>query len=316
MAGIYVCSLLNTKPIHAQLLCMDTHLENWNEIRTAWMVARHGSLSAAAQALGVHHATVLRQVAALETRLGVRLFQRHSRGYTPTDAGQTLFKVATSAAEQFDLLPARLANPDTAISGKLIITTVPELADKLIPTIANFQRDHPDIQIELLSESRLLRLEYGEAHVSIRAGAPPSEPDNIARPLSRLSATMFAHRDYIARHGRPDGLEDIAGHRYITMLRVDQRLPPLMWIEQTVPPEQIVFRGSDHRAMQDAAQAGMGIMPMITWPQLEEPELVELFPPPADWSGDLWLVTHRDNHRIPKVQAFREFLLREVGEKG
>ncbi|MHA1549670.1 MAG: helix-turn-helix domain-containing protein, partial [Alphaproteobacteria bacterium] len=59
-------------------------MDNWDEIRTAWMVARHGSLSAAASALGVHHATVLRHVNALEARLGVRLFQRHSRGYTPT----------------------------------------------------------------------------------------------------------------------------------------------------------------------------------------------------------------------------------------
>ena len=52
-------------------------MENWDELRTAYEVARHGTVSGAAAALGVHHATVIRHVDALEARLGVKLFQRH-----------------------------------------------------------------------------------------------------------------------------------------------------------------------------------------------------------------------------------------------
>ena len=65
-------------------------MTNWDEIRTAFHVARLGTVSAAAEALGVHHATVIRHVDALEARLGARLFQRHARGYTPTEAGRDL----------------------------------------------------------------------------------------------------------------------------------------------------------------------------------------------------------------------------------
>ena len=63
-------------------------MDNWDEIRTAYHVARAGTVSGAAADLGVHHATVIRHIDALEARLNVKLFQRHARGYTATEAGQ------------------------------------------------------------------------------------------------------------------------------------------------------------------------------------------------------------------------------------
>ncbi|NKW72158.1 LysR family transcriptional regulator, partial [Rhodobacteraceae bacterium R_SAG10] len=75
-------------------------VENWDEFRTALEVARLGTVSAAAEALGVHHATVIRHIDALEARLGVKLFQRHARGYTMTEAGEDLRQVASTTDEQ------------------------------------------------------------------------------------------------------------------------------------------------------------------------------------------------------------------------
>ncbi len=67
-------------------------ISTWDEIRTAFHVARVGTVSGAADALGVHHATVIRHIDALEGQLGVKLFQRHARGYTSTEAGNDLLK--------------------------------------------------------------------------------------------------------------------------------------------------------------------------------------------------------------------------------
>ena len=68
-------------------------MDNWDEIRTAYQVAQMGTVSGAAEVLGVHHATVIRHIDALEGRLGVKLFQRHARGYTATEAGEDLLRV-------------------------------------------------------------------------------------------------------------------------------------------------------------------------------------------------------------------------------
>src|SRR5210317_409282 len=83
-------------------------MDNWDEIRTAYKVAQHGTVSGAAEALGVHHATVIRHIDALEQRLGVKLFQRHARGYTSTEAGQDLLQVAQATDDQFNQLAGRI----------------------------------------------------------------------------------------------------------------------------------------------------------------------------------------------------------------
>ena len=64
-------------------------MDGWDEIRTAYHVARVGTVSGAAEVLGVHHATVIRHIDALEEKLGVKLFQRHARGYTPPRRAKT-----------------------------------------------------------------------------------------------------------------------------------------------------------------------------------------------------------------------------------
>ncbi len=67
-------------------------MDNWDEVRTAFQVAHMGTVSGAAEVLGVHHATVIRHIDAIEARIGVKLFQRHARGYTPTEAGADLLR--------------------------------------------------------------------------------------------------------------------------------------------------------------------------------------------------------------------------------
>src|SRR6056297_675065 len=82
-------------------------MDYWMELRTALMVARLGTVSAAAEALGVHPATVNRHVETLEGAFGPPLFQRHARGYAPTDAGRDMLEAAGRADEMLADLAGR-----------------------------------------------------------------------------------------------------------------------------------------------------------------------------------------------------------------
>ena len=158
-------------------------MDNWDEIRTAFQVARLGTVSGAADVLGVHHATVIRHIDALEGRLGVKLFQRHARGYTPTEAGTDLLRVAQTTDEQFAQLAGRIKGRGNDVSGELVITSLVSLSALLAPVVQRFQAAYPDVIIRFLTGDRLFRLEYGEAHVAIRAGAAPDQPDNVVQPF-------------------------------------------------------------------------------------------------------------------------------------
>ncbi|MGR3591973.1 MAG: LysR family transcriptional regulator [Limimaricola soesokkakensis] len=283
-------------------------MDNWDEIRTAFHVARMGTVSGAADVLGVHHATVIRHVDALETRLGVKLFQRHPRGYTATEAGRDLLQVAQATDDQFAQLVSRLKGQGDGVEGELAVTTLDTLADLVTPLLIDFQAEYPSVIVRLLTGTRLFRLEYGEAHVAIRAGAAPDQPDNVVQPLLRMQVVLVASRSYIARHGLPRGVEDLAEHRFVCSDDLESRAPFYRWLRETVPLERIAFRAFGERNQRDAvlAGAGLGFVPLHEAQTRDDLEIVH--GPLPEWEVPIWVVTHVDLHRTPKVQAFLKAL--------
>lgn len=288
----------------------------WDEIRTAYHVARIGTVSGAAEALGVHHATVIRHVDALEARLGVKLFQRHARGYTATEAGQDLLRVAQATDDQFQQLVSRVAGRGAGVSGELVVTSVPDVAQFLTASLVRFQALYPEVTLRYVTDTRLLRLEYGEAHVALRAGTQPQEPDNVVQAFGQQKHGLYAARTYVEAHGGlPDDLAAPGAHRFVGSDISNPRVPFLRWLHQTVPAANFGFRGNDTHVLQQAVIAGAGIGFLPLWrAQQAGAALVEVAPPRDDWSAPFWLVTHVDLHRTAKVRACVEHLKSEVAD--
>ncbi len=283
-------------------------MDSWDEVRTAFQVARVGTVSGAAEVLGVHHATVIRHIDALEARLGVRLFQRHARGYTTTEAGEDLLRVAQATDDQFSQLAGRIRGRGHDVSGDLVVTSLGGFSHLLVPVLADFQRDYPDIVVRYLTGERLFRLEYGEAHVAIRAGSAPDQPDNVVQPFFTQAVTLYASDSYIARHGLPGSVEDFGKHYFVSADDPKSRAPFARWLRETVDETRIVFRSGDVHAQRRAVKEGAGIGFMSRLQARELGGLTEVVPPREEWSAPLWLVTHMDLHRTTKVQTFLSFL--------
>lgn len=286
-------------------------MDNWDEVRTAYHVAREGTVSGAAAALGVHHATVIRHIDQLEARLGTKLFQRHARGYTATEAGRDLLQVAQATEDQLAQLEARLKGHGDEIDGELIVTSLPGYAETLVPVLARFRELHPALTVRYLTGNRLFRLEYGEAHVAIRAGARPQEPDNVVQPFCDFEVGLYASRDYIAAHGSPDSDEDLKDHRFVAFDAFESRANFYRWLWARVPREAAVFRSTEPAALLEAVVRGAGLGIIARVRAERRPELVEVMPPRPEWTAKMWIVTHVDLHRTAKVQAFLDFLKRE-----
>lgn len=287
-------------------------MENWDEVRTAYQVARLGTVSGAAEVLGVHHATVIRHIDALEAQLGVKLFQRHARGYTATEAGQDLLRVAQMTDEQFAQLSGRIKGRGEGVTGELVVTSLVSLSPLLAPILQSFQIAYPDVIIRYLTGDRLFRLEYGEAHVAIRAGNAPDQPDNVVQRFFRQHIGMYAARSYVDVHGIPEGEHDLEGHWFIAHDRRDSRAPFNLWLRARVPEAAIRFRSTETWSMDAALRAGAGIGFMPVLEARKDPNLIEVIPCREEWSAPLWLVTHVDLHRTAKVQAFLTHLKAEA----
>ena len=287
-------------------------MDHWDEVRTAYHVARSGTVSGAAEALGVHHATVIRHVDALENRLGVRLFQRHSRGYTATEAGRDLLQVAQATDDQFAQLAGRLRGQGSGVTGELKVTALPRLTDLLVPILTRFQVAHPGLSVRHLSGTRVFRLEYGEAHIAIRAGAAPEEADNVVQPFIKQGIVMVAAKSYIEAHGRPQSPDKLTGHLFVGAESHTTRAPYYIWLSERIDDDQIVFRTNDERATAAAINEGAGIGFVGRSEVPSYPNLEVLFDDELSLDVPLWIVTHVDLHRSPKVQTFLKYLKSEA----
>lgn len=287
-------------------------LNLWTEIRTAAQVARLGRVSAAAEALGMHHSSVIRHIDLLEERLHTRLFQRHARGYTPTEAGEELLRTAGLMDEQVAQMLGRIETAGQQVSGQLIVTALPSLECHVLPVIGRFQAAHPHLRVHYRSDERSYELASAEAHVALRGGAEPAQPDYVVSHLADFRVGLFCTRAYARAHGLPATPDDLAAHRFVAAEGDAARAPFQQWLLNRLPEENLVLRTPQPSVAYWAVMQGLGIG--FLHHGTSGPDLIALFPDfaPAEWVTPVWLVTHVDLHRTNKVGSFARFLQSEA----
>ena len=287
-------------------------MDLWNEIRTAYTVARLGTVSAASKELGIHRATITRHINSLEEQLGSCIFLRHRQGYTLTETGLDLLRVAQDTDKQFKRFAGRAKGRESTVTGELIITSLEIVSPLVIKAIARFRERHPRTTIRYIVSGRILELDYGEAHIAIRAGAKPTHLDSVVLPFFKLRSTFFAHKKYIDKKGRPQKVKDFDKHHFISHIE-PKRMPFFQWLESIVPAEQIILRSQNQKVLIESVMAGLGIGFFPIFQANMNAHLHEVLPPKKDWAVPLWLVTHVDTHRTAKVRAIST-ILKEIAE--
>tara|TARA_R110000751_G_scaffold146094_1_gene249654 strand:+ start:38270 stop:39145 length:876 start_codon:yes stop_codon:yes gene_type:complete len=278
-------------------------MDKWTELHTAYEVAKRGTVSAAAEALGLHRATVNRHIDVLEEEIGARIFIRHARGYALTETGQDVLRVAQKTEELINDLAGRVQGGKTKIAGQIKLTILAPFASLLMGAIADFRLHNPQCLVEVDVGEDLARLEYGEAHIALRAGAKPDHPDYVVRSFGDVSFNLYANESYVARHGLPADPGDMTGHTFVLPDFPKERLPFGAWIQSHIQPDMVALSARDIWITREAILAGVGMGFMGDHEARIFENLYAVLPSNIDWSVKAWLVTHVDLHRTEKVQA-------------
>ncbi len=277
-------------------------MERWTELRTAYQVAKLGTVSAAARALGVHRATVNRHIDALEEELGAPIFIRNLKGYTLTELGEELLKVARKTDELFDDLLGRAKGRDGSIEGEIKITVIPTFTNMLMQPIANFRARNPNCQVTIVSSEGLQRLEYGEAHIALRAGPKPEHPDYVVQSFGSVSLNLYAQDSYFSNGGTANGVEDLEIGQFLRP--PDQNDYLQVWRNSSEQRSRlrVAVATEDPVVAREAILAGLGLGILTEFDVADRDDVRALLPINEDWDIPLWLVTHVDLHRTEKVQ--------------
>lgn len=283
-------------------------MNNWTELKTAFYVAKLGTISQAAEALDVHRATVLRHINQLESMLGDKLFIRNNKGYELTDLGAAMLETTSSVQEQFDKLAGAVRLKKQVLTGDILITSLELNSFDMFPMLACFRAHNPHVQIQYLVGDTPLRLDYGEAHIAIRTGTPDNELDCVVRPFMRYQFGLYAHERYVANFGLPKSVDDFPKHFFVGTCSDNDRSPFGKALKSMVPNIQYSFLSKDHPTMNRAVRAGMGIGFLPANQVRDDEGLFEVLPPDPQWSVTFRLVTHGDVHRSAKIQTFLNFI--------
>ncbi len=186
-----------------------------------------GSITAAAEALGLSRPTLSRRLAALEERLGVALLHRTTRRLTPTPAGRRMFERMRPLLEDMARVEALIVEERDEVRGRLRVSVPPVIAIPIAEVVVQLQREHPQLSVELVADLGWANLREDEVDVALRAGRL-HDPELIQRRLITAEVSAVASPAYLARRGTPSRLDELAAH---TLLRgyVPEGTPQPSW---------------------------------------------------------------------------------------
>ncbi len=285
---------------------MSAQLGNWDDLRFFLAVARHGKLLTAANELGVNHSTVFRRIAALEERLGTRLFDRHAAGHALTAAGEEMRVIAERIEDEVLGLDRHVLGRDRELSGTVRVTCA-DFGVALAPYFRGFLETHPRVDLEVVIDNRVLSLHRREADVAIRPGGRPAQPDLVARKMAPLRSAVYAARNYLERHARPRRHTDLASHEIVAGDESLAHMPAARWLETHAGGARVRYRANTlyNQLVAVTCGAGIGVLPCYLGDA--EPDLVRLFLPDDIEPTDIWLVYHGDLRQTARVRAFIDY---------
>lgn len=285
---------------------------DWDDLRFFLAVARAGSLSAAASALGVTQPTVGRRITAFEKRLGARLFLHTPTGRRVSSTGQRL--LAHAERIELDVIAAeRVASGrDAGVSGRVIIASSEWVAARVLaPLLEPLVRRHPELVVELSAEARHVSLRHREADIALR----PSRfehADIVQKELGRLSFGLYASDRYLAEHGAPDLTAGAPGHRLIAMSEELTKIPDVAWLPHIAARATVVARANGREPMvaMTGAGVGMAVLPRFVGDAVPGLRLLSAgVPAPV---RQLWAGFHRDARSVARVRATLAFLTESI----
>jgi len=291
---------------------MARHLPPLTSVRVFEAAARHMNFTRAADELAMTQAAVSYQIRLIEERLGTPLFIRTGRRVSLSPAGQRLAPLISSAFDQLDDAFAKVREEE---GGVLAITAAPGIATNWLgPRLAQFQIARPEIAVRLTTSNYLVDFARDSIDVGIRIGEG-KWPGLRAHELFPATFTPMCSPDYLERHGPLDCPETL-----LELLRASSDDPWWhAWFDQVgvtigecdVSPTLLL----DSQVMEGQAAIAGHAIALLTpsfWSfEILTGRLVQPFEH-VGRKGSFWLVYPEHKHNVPKVRAFREWLLAEA----
>ena len=236
-------------------------MDRLDAMRLFLRVAELGSFSAVALQTGVARSVVTRQIAALETHLGVKLMARSTRRLALTSAGAAYLEKCRVILNLVESAEADVAEERLTPRGNIRISLPLSFGLKrLAPLLLDFAQRHPDVSLDMDYSDRRINLIEEGIDLAIRI-ARRLEPGDVARKIGTGRMLLVAAPDYLARHGRPQHPAELAHHGCLGYTNAGSTIPWQFLINGQLEgfPVRSRINANNGEVLTEAAAQGLGI---------------------------------------------------------
>lgn len=277
-------------------------------------VARTGRYTTAAQALGVNHTTVARNITALERSLGGRLLVRGADGWELTSLGRRAARAGEAVSDAVDRLVAGDTEADP-VTGVVRMTATDGFSAYIAsPAIARLRGEHPELSVELVTVTRVATHHRSGVDIDVVVGEPSVQRAK-AVCLGDYVLGMYGSRDYLARHGTPVTVDEMSRHGLVyfidSMLQVNHLDAP----RRLVPGMRDALASTNEFVHVEATRAGAGLGFLPCFMADRHDDLVRLLPDEVTERLPYWAVVRSESWRRPAVAAVVQALLAEMAQQ-
>jgi len=281
---------------------------DWSLWRSFAAVVEHGSLSAAARALGLSQPTLGRHIDALESALGTRVFERTLGGFKPTDIGLRLFEQVQLAQRALAEATLVAEGSSAVLSGSVRVTSSTMMCGYVLPgLLARTRLVFPQVAIELVPSDSVENLLLREADIAVRLFRP-TQLELVARKLGEIQLVACAHRSYLARRGAPESAQQLTSHDLIGFDRSDLLIATARRMGFELDRADFVVRTDSQTNMWELMKAGLGIGFGQENLVDRTPGMVKLLPQVRPPPLEVWLAAHRELFTSRRVRAIYDHL--------
>ena len=270
---------------------------SWDDLLYVLAVAEHGSVSAAARALSVNHATVLRRIAAFESRQGFRIFDKTPRGYQVSADRRALIEAMQTAGEALADVDRMIDNERPRLSGGLRITTTDTLAQFVLPHVVPGLSEEIGSHIEVQATNTHLDFSRMEAHIAVR-------------PTLRLPEDMSGEKAaniWFGVYAASRKTDEWLGHSGPLA-----RSSAGAWVRRQAGQTRLVADSFLTLAALSAEGQGKAVLPLYVgdnWPGLKRLDV------PKDLSPvPVWVASHVDFARSGRLLRARRYIVNVLSD--
>lgn len=286
---------------------------NWDDLKSFLILSRSSKLLIAAKKLKVEPTTIARRIKRLEKNLKIQLFNKSPKGYSLTERGLDLVKYSEKIENQIFGINERLVKTNSLISGKVRVTVGEGLGVEVISkNIEKFYQKYPEIEIELLADTKSRSISNKETDILICLSRPKSGR-LICSKLCDYFVRLYASKEFLKKN-KILNINDLNEKPFVSYVDEFIEFPELDYLKEVCRRPKIVFSSNSLRSQLMAVETGLGLGLLHTFIACNNPNLKVVLKNFIKIKREYWIVVHENNYQLERIKVFCDFL-REIVKK-